>query len=191
MRLAIPLPCTESQASKEIKKTMKKKRQSGVLMHFFPSWTIRDRIIRSISIWFCWFPHVRTKQRYGKSCRLVQLVMEDSPSFSAFAGNTHHLLIFDLWSSKVCWQKQAKGGLWSDPIISYAKVSNNVVHLAEKKQLQFLKIKVIKRIQNFVKPMLLGWNSSQNTWLLKNTLIWKLGQSGQMQYSCAWTQSFG
>ena len=111
----------------------------------------------------------------GKSCRLVQLVMETlHTNLSQLLLGTLILLIsIFLIEQGLLTEADLKGvDFGQDPTqVDYAKVFEQRRPLLEKAVANFLKSSDQKNSKNFVKPMLLGWSSSQNTWLLKNTLI--------------------
>ena len=152
-----------------------KKRQSGVLMHIssLPGQYGIGSFGQSAYDFVDFL--VRTKQRYWQILPLGTTSYGDSPyqSFSAFAGNTHFIDFDLLIEQGLLTEADLKGvDFGQDPTqVDYAKVFEQRRPLLEKAVANFLKSGDQKNSKPFAKPMLLGWNYLQNTWLSKNTLI--------------------
>ena len=111
----------------------------------------------------------------GKSCRLVQLVMEilHTNLSQLLLGTLILLISIFLIERGLLTEADLKGvDFGQDPTqVDYAKVFEQRRPLLKKAVANFLKSGDQKDSKPFAKPMLLGWNYLQNTWLSKNTLI--------------------
>lgn len=159
--------------------------------HFFLPGAIRDRIIRSISIWFCWYFPRSTKQRYWQICRYTTSYERFSiPIFLSFT-NTH-LLIDLLLDWGLLTEADLKGvDFGQDPTMDYAKVFEQRRPLLENAVAELLEIRCDQKELSLLRSQFSWLSSSQNTWLLAHFDFESLTDGGsRCAYSVREPKSF-